>query len=172
MVEPQIGKKELLDLIQKGNLQIQYINALVGREKIDNVAFYEMGTGSSVYEERTDTPRVVNYYDMKTLDSLLDLDSYDDIFLKLDVQGAEIDVLAGAKRCLSKTSFILLEASLLNYNSGAPLFAEVIDYLQKLNFVLFDICEMKRKKDQTLIQVDLLFTKSDSTIRKKVNFQI
>jgi len=57
-------------------------------------------------------------------------------FLKLDVQGAELDVLAGAQRTLKHTDVILLEASLVEFNRGAPLIADVIARLRELDFLL------------------------------------
>ena len=88
------------------------------------------------------------------------------------MQGAEIDVLEGATATLQKTDFVLLEASLLNYNQGAPLIADLIAWLDKKDFVLFDICDQQRRNNNTtLVQADLLFSKRNSTVRKKVNFE-
>jgi FkbM family methyltransferase len=172
MIEPQTDKIGVLSRLQGQHSSIKFFHSLVGKENKDDVLFYEMETGSSIYAEQTAVTRSKKLYNMKTLDTLLIIKEKEDVFLKLDVQGAEIDVLEGAKACLESTSFILLEASLLDYNAGAPLVGELVEYLSKKNFVLFDICEMRRKKDHTLFQVDLLFTKRDSIIRQQVNFRL
>lgn len=145
---------------------------LLGDSIKKGVMFFEMETGSSIYQEQTPWDRAVKYCDMNTLDSIVQEYNFTgEFFIKLDVQGAEIDVLKGGRYALEKTNFILLEASLLNYNDGAPLIADVIDFLNKNDFVLFDICELKRKPDFTLFQVDLIFSRRNSIIREKVNFK-
>lgn len=171
MVEPQENKEAVLKAVAAKNKQVMYTKALVGKENNTEQVFYEMETGSSIYAEQTDVQRVVKKYNMQTLDALVaKYDIGGEVFLKLDVQGAELDVLAGAEKILEQTSFVLLESSLLNYNANAPLFAEIIAYLEKKDFVLFDICDERRKGGNTLFQVDLIFTRRNSAIRNSVNF--
>ena len=59
--------------------------------------------------------------------------------LKLDVQGAELDVLRGAARTLCGIEVIIIELSLLEYNKGAPLIGDVMARLADLGFNLFDM---------------------------------
>jgi hypothetical protein len=56
--------------------------------------------------------------------------------IKIDVQGAEVDVLKGAKNTLMKCKDIILEAQHVNYNEGAPKFDEVKAYLESIGFTL------------------------------------
>lgn len=171
MVEPQESKETILKTAAGKSKHITYAKALVGKENITEQVFYEMETGSSIYAELTNSQRVLKKYNMQTLDELvMQYDIAGEVFLKLDVQGAELDVLTGAEKLLQQTNFILLESSLLNYNANAPLFAELIEYLDKKDFVLFDICDQRRMAGNTLFQVDLIFTRSNSSIRNSVNF--
>jgi FkbM family methyltransferase len=171
MIEPQENKESILKAVAANNKQVRYAMALAGKENNAEHTFYEMETGSSIYAEQTDVQRVVKKYKMQTLDEIVaQYDIGGEYFLKLDVQGAELDVLAGAEKTLGQTNFILLEASLLNYNANAPLFAEIIEYLDKKDFVLFDICDQRRMSGNTLFQVDLIFTRRNSAIRNSVNF--
>jgi FkbM family methyltransferase len=171
MVEPQENKEAVLKAVAAKNKQVTYAKALVGKENNAEQVFYEMETGSSIYAEQTNAQRVLKKYKMQTLDELVvQYDITGEVFLKLDVQGAELDVLAGAEKILQQTNFILLESSLLNYNANAPLFSEIIAYLDKKDFVLFDICDQRRMAGHTLFQVDLIFTRSNSAIRNSVNF--
>jgi GR25 family glycosyltransferase involved in LPS biosynthesis len=55
-------------------------------------------------------------------------------FMKLDVQGAELDVLKGAQRCLDHCTDLIIELQHTEYNIGAPLKDEVIAYLETLGF--------------------------------------
>jgi FkbM family methyltransferase len=81
-------------------------------------------------------------------------------FLKMDVQGAEMDVLRGASRLLTShpIDFILAELSLVRYNEGAPLAHEVIAYVSSLGFGVHDVFELHYFEDQ-LIQMDVLFAR-------------
>jgi FkbM family methyltransferase len=56
--------------------------------------------------------------------------------IKIDVQGAEIDVLKGAANTLAKCKDIILEAQHTNYNEGAPKADEVIEFMKSIGFKL------------------------------------
>ena len=171
MVEPQASKQLELEKVASASSKMSYEIALLGESIKDDVKFYEMETGSSIYEENTAFPRNVNYLKMTTLDNLISKkNAIQSCFLKLDVQGAEIDVLKGARKVLENTEFILLEVSTLNYNEKAPLFADIIKYLESIGFILFDICDERRKENNILFQLDIIFIKKQSEYRKKVDF--
>jgi FkbM family methyltransferase len=54
--------------------------------------------------------------------------------IKMDVQGAELDILKGAGDILSECEDIILEMQHIEYNKGAPLKDEVIAYLEKIGY--------------------------------------
>lgn len=56
--------------------------------------------------------------------------------IKMDVQGAELDILKGAEKCLSHATDLILELQHVEYNQGAPKVDEVIDYLRSIGFRL------------------------------------
>ena len=56
--------------------------------------------------------------------------------IKLDVQGAELDVLRGAEECIKHCTDIILEAQHKKYNEGAPMVNDVINYMTSLGFQL------------------------------------
>jgi FkbM family methyltransferase len=59
--------------------------------------------------------------------------------IKMDVQGAELDILKGADRVLENCKDIILEAQHVNYNEGAPKFEEVKSYLESIGYTLKSI---------------------------------
>ncbi|MEM7407320.1 MAG: FkbM family methyltransferase [Pseudomonadota bacterium] len=66
---------------------------------------------------------------MHDIDEIKDVD-----FLKLDVQGAELDVLRGAGRCLDDAVFVHTEAEFVPMYKDQPLFAEVDQFLRQAGF--------------------------------------
>jgi FkbM family methyltransferase len=56
--------------------------------------------------------------------------------IKIDVQGAELDVLLGAKDTITECNDIIIEAQHVDYNEGAPKFEEVKMYLESIGFEL------------------------------------
>jgi FkbM family methyltransferase len=125
--------------------------------------FQQMGTGSSIYPELSDYPRHTGSVITQTLDDVvraLELRPKS-ILLKLDVQGAELDILAGATHVLSSTQWMALEVSLTPTNAGAPLFCEVISRCKALGFVVADFAGFHRHPETTqLRQVDVIFARS------------
>jgi FkbM family methyltransferase len=56
--------------------------------------------------------------------------------IKIDVQGAELDILLGAKNTITECNDIIIEAQHVDYNEGAPKFDEVKMYLESIGFEL------------------------------------
>jgi|LakMenEpi03Aug12_release.lakeMendotaPanAssembly.Ray.scaffolds.fasta_scaffold175242_1 FkbM family methyltransferase len=79
-----------------------------------------------------------------TLDSL-GLHGEAPLFLVLDVQGAELKVLEGAKQTLTNTNYLYLEFSNEELYLGSPTLKEIRDYLQS-DFDLLD-CKLSKKHD-------------------------
>ncbi len=124
-------------------------------------------TGSSVYRERSDFPMVERLMQMQTLDELLKQRFN---LVKLDVQGAELDVLDGYSEMSGVDAFVI-EMSLVEYNEGAPLMGDVMSYMNEHGFALFDIDEqMHRDQRGSLLQVDGVFLRCDARIRPRGPF--
>lgn len=106
------------------------------------ISFYQDVTnpgGNSYYKERTgmftDNNKISKI--SKTLDTVVKerrLPKPD--LIKMDIQGAELDVLLGAKETLSECQDLILELQNVEYNIGAPLKQEVIDYLKTIGFYI------------------------------------
>jgi len=108
-----------------------------GRE-VDFYHWLENPGGNSYYKEIT--PGWDEYGFKKTgytLDTIVKLNNFPlPDLIKLDVQGAEIDVLKGAKMCLEHCSDVILEAQHKTYNEGAPQVDDVLKYMDELGFEL------------------------------------
>ena len=74
-------------------------------------------------------------YTTVTLDAVVNLKKLPmPDLIKMDVQGAELDVLKGAQDTLLQCDHVILELQSVEYNKGAPLQDTVIEYMQNLGF--------------------------------------
>lgn len=87
--------------------------------------------------------------------------------IKADVQGAELQVLAGATQTLRDTEAVILEASLFGFYLGGPQLYDVISRLKEFGFVAYDIYGfLYRPLDDALSQLDIVFVREESALRK------
>jgi FkbM family methyltransferase len=54
--------------------------------------------------------------------------------IKMDVQGAEMDILKGSSEVLQTVKYVILEAQTVEYNTGAPMSDQVIAYMDSIGF--------------------------------------
>ena len=84
------------------------------------------------------------------------------IFLKIDVQGLEKQVIEGATAILPLVKGIKLELSLVPLYEGQVLFKEMIDIIEKLGYELYGIEPgFTAEKTGKMLQMDGIFFKSD-----------
>lgn len=171
MVEPQQQKQRtLLAMASALGGDAQVASVLLGKEERAEVSFFLMrtpygSTGSSIYEEASEHARDEVRLPMTTLDALLRrLPGRSHELVKIDVQGAELDVLAGGPQAVRAAEVFVVELSLHVVNHGAPLLAEVVAAFDRLGFAPFDLCPLPRGQDGLLRQVDGVFVKKGSPL--------
>ena len=124
-------------------------------ESVKLIQFYEATgphtTGNSRYLEDTAYFRS-NHKSMQRIAIPLDSLGLQPDFIKLDVQGSEIDVLRGGLETIKTCKHILCEVSHSQYNVGAPLVDEVVAFLNAHNY------EHSETWCSSTIQSDYLFT--------------
>jgi FkbM family methyltransferase len=171
MIEPQASKEPLLvQVCNEFSGTVDYVRCLLGSEQKEKVTFFEVEgteTNSSVLEDVTIRPGKVVTLKMTTLDDILREKKVKECtFLKLDVQGYELEVLKGAKEALKNAEVILLEVSFIRCNRSAPLFHEVVAFMKERGFLVYDVSPLPRWKDNTLLQADVFFVKEGSIFRQ------
>lgn len=128
---------------------VPYCIAVLGDEDGKEVTFYQNTThpgGNSYYRENPEINQAADiYFDQSTarqvkvnrLDSIVEQNGIPlPDLIKMDVQGAELDVLKGAAKCLAHARDVILELQKVEYNKGAPLRDEVISYMGIQGFYL------------------------------------
>lgn len=124
-----------------------------------------MGTGADGYEVTVPMIRIDDIVKEKKLDR--------PFLIKIDVQGAELDVLEGAKLTMRDAEIIVLEVSLFGFMQNAPQFSDVIVYMKDNGFVAYDIIlGWNRPLDNALGQVDIVFTKESGVFRQNHSYSI
>jgi hypothetical protein len=83
-----------------------------------------------------------------------------ELFLKIDTQGYEHEVLMGASGILDRTAAIQVELSLIGLYRGAPTFTEMVGYIEGLGYEIFSIVPgFKDLKTGQLLQVEGFFVR-------------
>jgi FkbM family methyltransferase len=85
--------------------------------------------------------------------------------LKIDVQGAELDVLRGAQRNLASVRLLELEVEFQPLYRGQPLFGDVDEYLRERGFTLWRLREIKHCRLSPTRRVEAPFAVGDAVER-------
>jgi FkbM family methyltransferase len=165
MVEPQVDRQAALRAVAAELGEVTLVSALLGPETKSAVSFYQDETVSSVLPEEGGS-KVTVTLPMLTLDQVLAETQFPaPNFLKLDVQGYELAVLAGGQQTLARAEVVLMEINLIAINRGAPLLHEAVAYMAERGFRVYDICSaIRRPLDEALWQTDMIFVRQDSAL--------
>ncbi|HAA29471.1 MAG TPA: hypothetical protein DCE56_19480 [Cyanobacteria bacterium UBA8553] len=166
--EAQEDKVTQIEQLAAQNSGISVFPGLLGAEANEQVPLHLVETASSVLTEQIPQNFPVKFYRMRTIDQIVQEHFSDRSpdFLKLDVQGYELEVLKGAEKSLPKMQAILAEVNLLDIHQNVPLLAEVVAWLNERDWVAYDICALTRRPlDQALWQADFIFVPRTSPLR-------
>lgn len=128
--------------------------------------------GSSLLREREGsqvdgTPRNVNVI---SIDSLLSTRgaTKPPFLIKVNVQGAELEVLTGATQTLTETVALVVEVSFFAFYFDGTEFDRLVATMRGAGFVVFDIENLSRRPlDGALSQADVIFVPDDSPARRE-----
>jgi len=169
-IEPLDKPFNTLKKIFKNNINVKCIQSACGKSekkllmnisaKDDSSSFLEISSaqiehfpGTHMVERRD--------IDVMPLDKLIQLEDIErPIFLKIDVQGFELEVLQGTN--LNCIDYIYVESSMKELYKGQPLFNEVNNYLISRNFKLVNNFNSSYDNKNSIIQADFLYQKNDS----------
>ena len=167
--EPSREQFELLHQNSGADPNWHCINLALGREK--GLLKFNLMEGSqynSVYLPRdydhiAHRNVVVNNYEVEveTLDTmwerLSEVYNLSSIFLKMDTQGSDLQILKGAEETLSKIYAVQSELSVIPLYQEMPAYNEVIDYLCENNYALSYIHPVLQDKYMRLVECDGVF---------------
>lgn len=133
-----------------------------GEAELHLTSEWLQSTGASLYRENT------HFFRDEVLQKIrVPRRRLDDVFagrrfdvVKIDTQGAELDVLRGGRTVLSQSDFLLIEVSLVDYNAGGAKAEEVFAELTSMGFQCSGVLEFHRLKgvaNGSLLQMDFIF---------------
>jgi len=142
--EPQ--KAAFDDLVANAGPNETYFNAAVGRSGPATLHVYKSGGFTSLYKLRrastTLLQRFMRQHDLEKLEAV-QLTSLDEVealpkidFLKIDVQGAELEIISTARRALSNALVVVPEVRFYQMYEDEPSFADLDTELRNQGFML------------------------------------
>jgi FkbM family methyltransferase len=176
LVEPQNACAEALTRFKPPRFVVHSV--AVTSPGIETVTMIgaEAADGSSGAFVARDNERAANEtaFDATTLDRLFagDLRRDDRALLKLDIEGHELDALAGATEILRLVEVGVCETRFFDVErSGRPTFADVVQFMRGCSFELYDIAALgSRRRDLRLRSGDVVFVRGDSPLAADIRF--
>jgi FkbM family methyltransferase len=171
LIEPLQEFAPYLDQLV-GNLeQAEYIVAAAAKTSGNTVINVHPDlVGSSLYleEENSDVNGIERIVPAITLDEFCqNTKTQGPYLIKIDTQGAELDVLMGAKTVLPETAFVILEVSFFEFFRGGPQIYDCIVFMKEHGFVAYDIFGFQyRPSDGAMSQVDIAFVEEKGPFRQ------
>ena len=173
LVEPVAECRPVLEQL-KQRLNAEYFLVAAGAENgevtfnvhddISGSSIFAQVEGKALDGEARKTP-------MRRLDSLLPEKLEHPVFLKVDTQGAEIEVLKGLGSRINEIDLLILETTMMPMRHGIPQFADIVRFCDEAGFAVYDVLEgHMRALDGALAQIDLAFVRKDSPLRSQAAY--
>ena len=159
LFEPLIEREIDLNNLQKKHPNVNYVLTALGAKTKE----VELGVNkenlyvSSLMFKGDETRKVLqqSIHDLARSGKLLQPD-----FIKIDVQGAQLLVLEGAKDTIKNCSLILLEVPFYRFSQAHSIFHEYIIWMTEHQFIPYEIVDvLRRPVDGAMGQCDILFCK-------------
>ena len=153
-----------------GSLKDRFFNQVLSDEDGKTVDFYILNdglkkenTGHSYYRELTPAYTEGNSIKLKTkkLDTMIteNLLPLPD-FIKMDTQGAEVDIMNGGSTALEHCKILVTEMPISRYNEGAPKLSTYFDTLYDHGFIPSGVDHIAIRQG-VFNQMDVVFVKKE-----------
>jgi FkbM family methyltransferase len=167
LVEPQPTYIERLEKEKYAQTQ-NFYNCALGRERGISTLYINASNASSsllrvapgcdqLFKRKMDEVGTIQV-NIRTLDDIFISSGVASIdLIKLDVQGCELEVLAGGAKALDHTRVIVIEVSYFEHYIGQPLFIDIYSLLKEKGFDLISTFDFSFDQDGIPLQCDSVF---------------
>lgn len=164
--EPNRANVSHLDQTRRDVPQFEYLQCFLGTKQ-QVVQYDYQGNQTSLYDSRAhQEPKETA--EMFVLDDLIAQKRVPlPNFIKMDVQGYELEVLRGGLNALETSEAVLLEVNFYRVHPEMPTVDEVIEFMKAHRFSWFDVMGiLRRPGDDLLGYMDLLFVATAHRLRQ------
>jgi FkbM family methyltransferase len=171
VIEPQVEMVPWLTALCKDHPQVHFVHAGAGRSPGELVQTIWADLAGSSFLPTIEPAKIASGEQRKTpiitIDDLLaSMPDFQPDLVKLDIQGFELEALAGATCLFGKTEVFIIETSLFSFMPNQPICREIIEFMATRNYEIYDITEvLRRPYDGAMGQMDLAFAKKDGILR-------
>jgi FkbM family methyltransferase len=178
MFEPQPAKTTILQSIAKSMGSAEVFPLLLGGRSSERVIFHLGETGSTYKADaQMDVSQASRASSVEMETTPLDLVVAGTPFgrpdiVKIDVQGAEFDVLEGGSATISHAEVVMIEVSLVKQYPGGKLAHEMIRLMSDVGLLPYDItCIRRNTPSGACNEIDFMFVRASSPLFAMQNYR-
>ena len=166
--EPNRAERPHLEQTRQNLPDFDFIQGVLGPARRE-IRYRSAGHQTSLLEADTSATESAEMY---VLDELIEEGRVPSPqFIKIDVQGFELEVLKGAGKAMRHCEGVLLEVNFYEFLPGAATVAETISFFREREFVLYDVAGiLRRPSDDALWQMDMVFLPIDHALRREKGY--
>ena len=169
LIEPQAELKSNLEAFCNESPGSVWKLAGAGREpgEIELIVWSDPACSSVLFQPEKEGPREIRRIPIITIDSLFENASDLPQLAKLDIQGFELEALAGATKLFGHTECFIVEVNMFKRSPTVPQFSDVVSFFDARGYKVYDIPgDLRRPLDNALWAIDLAFVRKGGMFDK------
>jgi FkbM family methyltransferase len=162
LIEPQMELEPHLKAFCDKSPGSVWKLAGAGREpgEMELIVWSDSTRSSVLFRPEKDSPRELRRIPIITIDSLFENAKDVPQLAKLDIQGYELEALAGATKLFGHTECFIVEVNMYERVATVPQFSDVVSFFADRGYKVYDIPgDLRRPLDNALWAVDLAFVR-------------